>query len=90
MQVRATKVSEKAIRDFMGEIRIMAPLKHPNLVGLIGGCWADGPDKLCIVLEFCPKGSLKSLMEIAKDSNYEWAEPYATKILLPRRSSRRA
>ena len=76
-QVRATKVSEMAVRDFMGEIRIMAPLKHPNLVGLYGGCWADGPDKLCIVLEFCPKGSLKSLLKSARGNNYAWTEPYA-------------
>ena len=81
-QVRATKVSEQAIRDFLGEIRIMAPLRHPNLVGLYGGCWADGPDKLCIVLEYCPLGSLDKLLIRAKDNNYAWAEPYD--VLTPR------
>ena len=74
--MRATKVSEAAIRDFLGEIKVMAPLNHPNLVGLYGGCWADGPDKLCIVLEYCPKGSLDGLLKSAKDNNYAWAEPY--------------
>ena len=75
-QVRATKVSELAIRDFLGEIKVMAPLNHPNLVGLYGGCWTDGPDKLCIVLEFCPKGSMKGLLQSAKVNDYTWAEPY--------------
>ena len=74
--MRATKVSEAAIRDFLGEIKVMAPLNHPNLVGLYGGCWTDGPDKLCIVLEYCPKGSLDNLLKSAKDKNYAWAEPY--------------
>ena len=33
-------------------------MHHPNLVNLLGGCWTDGPDKLCLVLELCPLGSL--------------------------------
>ena len=40
-----------------------APLHHPNLVNLLGGCWADGPDKLCLVLELCLLGSLLDLLE---------------------------
>jgi len=37
----------------------MCPLHHPNLVRLWGGVWNEGADKLCIVIEFCPHGSLK-------------------------------
>ena len=40
----------------------MAPLHHTNLVKLYGGCWTDGPDHLCIVLEYCPNGSLQDLL----------------------------
>ena len=40
-----------------------APLHHPNLVNLLGGCWTDGPDKLCLVLELCPIGSLLDLLK---------------------------
>ena len=40
----------------------MAPLLHPNLVRLWGGVWNEGADKLCIVLEFCANGSLKSFL----------------------------
>ena len=36
----------------------MAPLHHPNLVKLHGAVWNEGPDKLCIVLEFVENGSL--------------------------------
>ncbi len=42
---------------------IMTPLHHPNLVKLYGGCWNEGPDKLCIVLEFCAQGSLRTLLD---------------------------
>ena len=40
----------------------VAPLQHKNLVKLYGGCWTDGPDHLCIVLEYCPNGSLQDLL----------------------------
>jgi len=53
--------------------------KHSdNLVNLVGGCWNDGPDKLCIVLEFCPRGTLKELLvaTTAHDLNHDWAFPY--------------
>ena len=38
----------------------MAPLVHNNLVRLWGGVWNEGADRLCIVIEFCPHGSLKA------------------------------
>ena len=41
---------------------LQAPLHHPNLANLLGGCWTDGPDKLCLVLELCPLGSLHDLL----------------------------
>ena len=56
----------------------MAPLSHPNLVRLYGGCWSDGPDKLCIVLEFCARGTLKELL-VATDVRklqHDWAHPF--------------
>ena len=40
----------------------MAPLVHENLVRLWGGVWNEGADKLCIVIEFCPHGSLKTYL----------------------------
>ena len=54
----------------------MAPLQHPNLVGLEGGSWKDGPDKLCIVLEFCPNGDLLHLIRNACEDCLTWKEPF--------------
>ena len=47
----------------------MCPLHHSNLVRLYGGVWNEGADKLCIVLEFCANGSLKSFL---KDEAGTW------------------
>ena len=76
--VRATKVTEVTIKEFMKELQIMAPLRHPNLVTLFGGCWDDGPDKLCLVLEFCARGSISDLFV---DKSNTWAEPYHRVVL---------
>ena len=48
----------------------MTPLHHPNLVRLYGGVWNEGADRLCIVLEFCANGSLKSFL---KGDESSWA-----------------
>ena len=47
----------------------MAPLSHPNMVKLWGGVWNEGADKLCIVLEYCPYGSLVTFLRPKKQGN---------------------
>ena len=37
-------------------------------MNLLGGCWTDGPDKLCLVLELCPLGSLFDMLK--KDDSH--------------------
>ena len=60
--MRVAKITEYELARFKAELIIMAPLHHPNLVKLWGGVWNEGADKLCIVLEFCANGSLKSFL----------------------------
>ena len=61
--MRVAKITERELAKFKAELIIMAPLHHPNLVKLWGGVWNEGADKLCIVLEFCANGSLKSFLK---------------------------
>ena len=60
--MRVSTISKHELAKFKAEVIIMAPLSHPNLVRLWGGVWNEGADKLCIVLEFCANGSLKSFL----------------------------
>ena len=60
--MRVTKITQHELAKFKAELIIMAPLHHPNLVRLWGGVWNEGADKLCIVLEFCANGSLKTFL----------------------------
>jgi len=80
--VRTTKMTRAAVRAFMSEIKVMAPLSHPGLVKLYGGCW-DNPDELCIVLEFCAHGTLRGLFGVPEVLTLlggrcalAWSSPY--------------
>ena len=68
--MRVAKITKHELAKFKAEVIIMAPLHHPNLVRLWGGVWNEGADKLCIVLEFCANGSLKSFL---KEDPRTWA-----------------
>ena len=75
---RITKVTARVVCEFMGELKLMAPLSHENLVILVGGCWSDGPDKLCLVLEFCGRGTLRDLLEATATHKlkHDWGHPF--------------
>ena len=49
----------------------MCPLHHTNVVRLYGGCWNEGADKLCIVLELCTMGSLTTYL---KQRTFTWED----------------
>ena len=68
--MRVAKITQTELAKFKAELIIMAPLHHQHLVRLYGGVWNEGADKLCIVLEFCANGSLKSFLKGDKSS---WA-----------------
>lgn len=46
--------------ELMEEAAIMAGLRHPNLVGLVGVCTTDFP--ILMVIEYCEHGSLLSFL----------------------------
>ena len=49
----------------------MAPLAHPNLVRFFGAVWNEGPDKLCLVLEYVENGDLESNLVEGKSGLWE-------------------
>ena len=71
--LRATKIDRRVLKDFKEEISIMAHLRHRHLIALLGACWKDGPDKLCLVLEFAGRGSFADCL---KDELMGWWHPF--------------
>ncbi|XP_028419117.1 fibroblast growth factor receptor 4-like [Dendronephthya gigantea] len=55
--------SETNLQELMTELTILKEVNkipHPNVIKLIGGCTIEG--KLHLITEFCPGGSLRSLL----------------------------
>ena len=51
----------------------MAPLRHANLVAMFGAVWNEGPDKLCLVLEYVDGGTLLDWLTPEKKGT--WLNP---------------
>ena len=63
--------SEKELKDFLDEIKLMSNIKpHPNLVSMIGSCSTDFnyEKKIWLVIEICEHGDLKTYLTDHKAS----------------------
>ncbi|KAH0733822.1 hypothetical protein KY285_009529 [Solanum tuberosum] len=61
--------SEELIYSFKQEISLMKRLRHPNILLFMGA--VTSPQRLCIVTEFLPRGSLFRLLQ-RNASKLEW------------------
>ena len=52
------KLSEKEKENAVNEIRILASLSHPNIVGYKDAFFDDSTLTLCIVMEYADGGDL--------------------------------
>ncbi|XP_022917688.1 guanylate cyclase 32E [Onthophagus taurus] len=58
------KIHKKSIditREMKKELKMIRDLRHNNLNGFIGAC--TDPPNICIVTEYCTRGSLKDILE---------------------------
>jgi serine/threonine protein kinase len=60
------RISPEQTEEFEREIRILGPLRHPNIVPLLGAC-LDPPDQ-CMVFEWYARGSLFELLHKTRPS----------------------
>ena len=64
LELRGQKVfidtdSKKVILDFHTEVAMIKSLRHPNIVHAMGACI----DPICLVTEFCTRGSLFDILQ---------------------------
>lgn len=53
------------VKAFEREASVLASLRHPNVVLFMGVCLTS-PDDVCLVMEYCPRGSLDRLLHSSK------------------------
>ena len=51
---------------------LLQQLRHPNVVGFVGGSWELDSGGMCLVLELCEKGTLTAVLEAG--ATLSWAK----------------
>ena len=57
-QVRLNKLKEKEKRNALNEIRLLASIKHPNVISYKEAFFDDESKCLCLVMEYANDGDL--------------------------------
>jgi NIMA (never in mitosis gene a)-related kinase len=57
-KVKLGKLNEKEKENALNEVRILASLEHPNIVGYKEAFFEESTQTLCIVMEFADGGDL--------------------------------
>lgn len=55
-QIKTEIIKDDKLDEFRNECAVMEVIRHPNIVMFLGACTT--PPNLCIVLEYCGRGSL--------------------------------
>jgi serine/threonine protein kinase len=56
------RVDKELLKDFRNEVRLMMQLRHPNICLFMGAVFRLETQRLCIVSEFCHRGSLYRIL----------------------------
>lgn len=60
---------ETAFKMFERELTVLSSIKHNNIVSFYGYCFSDA--RFGIVMEYCPQGTLRKMIDNLKDSANE-------------------
>ena len=79
------KLSENDQQNSVNEIRILASVSHPNIIGYKEAFWDNKSKTLNIVMEYCDDGDLETKIKIMKRNKQKFEEPliweYAIQIV---------
>ena len=73
--VDISRMRREEVRDAVNEIRVLASVRHAHVVGFMEAFLEKNNEQLCIVMEFCGRGDLASVIEAAKKARRPLAEP---------------
>lgn len=73
-KVKMGKLSEKEKQNAVNEIRILASISHPNVIGYKEAFFENASDSLCIVMELADGGDLLQAIEKHKKNKTSFSE----------------
>ena len=79
------KLKETEQQNSVNEIRLLASISHPNIIGYKEAFWNEKNKTLNIVMEYCDDGDLETKIKIMKRNKQRFEEPliwnYAIQII---------
>lgn len=78
-EIKREIIEQDKLEEFKNECAVMEVIRHPNVVLFLGACTKQ--PNLCIILEFCSRGSLWSLLhDLSIKMNWEYRKKFALDI----------
>ena len=68
-KVKMMKLSEKEKENALNEVRILASIQHPNIIGYKEAFFEDSTSSLCIIMELADGGDILKLITQTKKKN---------------------
>lgn len=78
-EIKREIIEQDKLEEFKNECAVMEVIRHPNVVLFLGACTRQ--PNLCIILEYCSRGSLWSLLhDLSIKMNWEYRKKFAMDI----------
>eukprot|EP00349_Pseudokeronopsis_sp_Brazil_P000489 CAMPEP_0202963694 /NCGR_PEP_ID=MMETSP1396-20130829/7709_1 /ASSEMBLY_ACC=CAM_ASM_000872 /TAXON_ID= /ORGANISM="Pseudokeronopsis sp., Strain Brazil" /LENGTH=158 /DNA_ID=CAMNT_0049685129 /DNA_START=13 /DNA_END=489 /DNA_ORIENTATION=+ len=61
-KVKMMKLSEKEKQNALNEVRILASIQHPNIIGYKEAFFEDSTGSLCVIMEYADGGDLLKII----------------------------
>lgn len=65
-KVKMIKLSAKEKENALNEVRILASINHPNVIGYKEAFFEDVTNTLCVVMEFADGGDMLAMITAKK------------------------
>jgi len=73
-KVKMGKLSSKEKENALNEVRILASINHPNVIGFKEGFFEESTGHLCIIMEHADAGDMLGKINMHKKNNTNFTE----------------
>lgn len=73
-KVKMVKLSERERQNAVNEVRILASIKHPNIIGYKEAFFEDSTSTLCIIMEYADGGDMMKMISNHKKRGTHFSE----------------